>query len=72
MKEDIIICKCLRDELKISEKYFDIGRANSLEEVIDAAERYEKLRRLNVIEFGHLFELNLKGFNFDELVDELP
>lgn len=52
----------------------DISKSygGALDQVIKGAERYEKLRRLNVTEFSNLFELNLKGFNFDELIDELP
>lgn len=34
-------------------------------------ERYEKLRKLNVQQFSELYERNIRGENFDEMVDEL-
>lgn len=34
-------------------------------------ERYEKLRKLNVQQFSALYERNILGENFDEMVDEL-
>jgi len=34
-------------------------------------DRYEKLRKLNVRQFAELFERNLRGENFDEMVDAL-
>ena len=34
--------------------------------------RYEKLRRLNVAEFSDLFNRNLAGERFDDMVDSLP
>lgn len=33
--------------------------------------RYEALRKLNVQQFSDLFERNIKGENFDEMVDQL-
>jgi hypothetical protein len=33
--------------------------------------RYEALRKLNVMEFAGLFERNIRGENFDEMIDEL-
>ena len=37
------------------------------------AERYNKLRKLNVLEFKGLFEMNIRGLGlFDDLVDLLP
>ena len=33
--------------------------------------RYEKLRKFNVRQFAELYERNLKGENFDEMVDKL-
>ncbi len=32
--------------------------------------RYEALRKLNVVEFAVLIERNLRGENFDEMIDE--
>jgi len=33
--------------------------------------RYKKLRRLNVRQFSELYERNLAGENFDQMVDEM-
>jgi len=69
----------VRSQIKLVEELYCVGvdckmafkYRSALKQVILVAERYEKLRRLNVTEFSRLFELNLKGFNFDELVDKL-
>lgn len=34
-------------------------------------ERYEKLRKLNARQFSELYERNIRGENFDEMVDKL-
>ena len=42
-----------------------------LDQLIVAAERYEKLRRLNPRQFSELHQRNLKGAIFDNMIDEL-
>ncbi len=36
------------------------------------AHRYNKLRRMNLKELGELWELAVRGYNFDALVDNWP
>jgi hypothetical protein len=43
----------------------------ALDNVVAMAERYEKLRILNVTEFRKLQQRNLAGENFDDMVDAL-
>lgn len=41
-------------------------------EIVTRAERYEKLRRLNVQQFAELYKRNIsEGIPFDDLVDQL-
>lgn len=42
-----------------------------LDAVITAAERYEKLRKLNPHEFMNLYRRNLDGEDFDAMMDML-
>lgn len=41
-------------------------------ELIKGWQRYEKLRVLTPKEFTELYQKNISGKNFDEMVDELP
>ena len=61
-------------ELSISSKYGDIYLIDkkTIEDDLKNAERYEKVRKLNVVQFQELFQRNIKeGIPFDQLVDEL-
>lgn len=42
-----------------------------LDRVVLAAERYEKVRKLNPRQFRELWDRNMKGERFDDLVDGL-
>ena len=47
----------------------EIGRA--IEDCVKAAKRYELVRTLNAKQFKDLHLRNLKGENFDAMVDEM-
>ena len=50
----------------------DITNVKNESELIKGWQRYEKLRVLTPKEFTELYQKNISGKNFDEMVDELP
>jgi hypothetical protein len=56
-------------------KEYNIVDNPLFDEIIDDAKlwrmRYEKLRLLNVPEYSRLIKRNMKGENFDDIVDKL-
>lgn len=64
------ICRRGGDDINIDEGYPKrLGLV--LDNVVAMAERYEKLRILNVVELMELRKRNLAGENFDDMVDAL-
>jgi hypothetical protein len=70
-------CKCGHWEYEMRlEKHRCIFTSSALEgktitELAIGYRRYEALRKLNAREFSELCQRNLKGENFDQMVDDL-
>jgi len=64
----------INDTVKGNEIRTITNEATRIIETFDATRgylRYEAIRKLNVSQFSQIFKRNLKGENFDDMIDEL-
>ena len=61
----------MKPEIKAKIDHLRQKDPHDLDDWIHGWLRYEALRKLNVMEFAGLFERNIRGENFDEMIDEL-
>ena len=52
-------------------EFIEIGKDPDKIELMITHLRYEALRKLNVQQFSEIFQRNLRGERFDDLIDEL-
>lgn len=52
-------------------KHGRLARSCEICDLEKQSDRYEKIRRLNPRQFGELWQRNLKGENFDDMIDAL-